>query len=108
MCKVNIAYIVYPSWNIIWQEVNLESTFKQNHTSFKNQLPPKENPTHDFLVRYTSYDPKQGNRIKAYASDLPFPRLLKYKLQRQAYTTAQINLPPISSTSVQHRCLVLG
>src|ERR1044072_1738147 len=61
MCKLDIAYIIYPSYNITGQEVN---HFTKTRLVSKTRLPPIENPTPGSLVRYTSYDPTQGDRIK--------------------------------------------
>ena len=99
MYQVDLAYIINPSWNITCQEVNL---FIKNKTRFKTRLPPKENPTHDSLVRYTSYDPTQGDRIKIYASDLPFPDIHMYRLQRQVHPIPKGNPYPNIFVLDQH------
>ena len=75
----------------------------------KTRLPPKENPTPNYLVRYTSYDPTQGDLTKAYASDLPFLDILdilKYRrydkpilLMRVATTLAAPSWSSITSSS---------
>src|ERR1044072_529055 len=64
--------------------------FIKTHDSFKkNLVASKEHPTHDSLFRYTSYDPTQGDRIKAYCPTYPFPQYTRVQTQRQVYTTTE-------------------
>lgn len=51
-----------------------DNSFFQNSGCHNKTQPP------DLLVRYTSYDPAQGDRIKVYASDTyPYPIIHEYK-----------------------------
>src|ERR1044072_644844 len=62
----------------------------------------KKTQTHDSIVRYTSYDPTQDDRIKIYASDLPFLDIHKYRLQRQFHPIPKGNPYPNIFVLDQH------
>ena len=53
--------------------------FTKDDSFSKLGLPP-QNVLPDLLVRYTFYDPTQGDRIKIYASDTyPHPIMYEYR-----------------------------